>query len=136
MAMAAIVVGIGVQICFGRTSNVPTRRSWGHLLAIQGLTFVALELVERAVQAPEQLGLLVSEPAFWLALPLLALTAAIGAVILSLAAKTGAVLARRTMARSVARGVIGRLCPRDFEIPSFAAFDESLERAPPTPLFI
>lgn len=136
LGLAALVIGIGVEMAFGRRRSRPGRAglTWLRLFALQGLTFASLESLERAVQGPEQLSLLFQEPAFWLAFPLLALTAAVGCVLLILARKAGATLARRRPLPE--RRAALRLRAYSVKVISHALVSMSRERAPPHSLVV
>lgn len=133
LGLAALIIGIGVEMVFG--GGQPKRRraplfTWLRLFALQGLTFATLESLERAVQGPEQLTLLFQEPAFWLAFPLLVLTAAAGCVLLVLARKAGE-LARRRRPPHGERRLTLRMRPHSVQVISHVLVAMSRERAPP-----
>ena len=134
LGLAALIIGLGVEMVFG--GGQPTRRraplaTWLRLFALQGLTFASLESLERAVQGPEQLTLLFQEPAFWLAFPLLVLTAAAGCVLLVLARKAGDTLARRRRSPLGERRLTLRMRPHSVQVISQVLVAMSRERAPP-----
>jgi len=134
LGLAALIIGIGVEMVFG--GGQPKRRraalfTWFRLFALQGLTFATLESLERAVQGPEQLTLLFQEPAFWLAFPLLVLTAAAGCVLLVLARKAGETLARRRRPLQRERRLTLRMRPHSVQVISHVLVAMSRERAPP-----
>ncbi|MGH2773830.1 MAG: hypothetical protein ACRDJT_00160 [Actinomycetota bacterium] len=134
LGLAALIIGIGVEMAFG--GGAKRRRAplltWLRLFALQGLTFAFLESLERAVQGPDQLTLLFQEPAFWLAFPLLALTAAAGCVLLVLARKAGETLARRRRPLQGERRFTLRMRPQSVQVISHALVAISRGRAPPT----
>ncbi|MGH2697771.1 MAG: hypothetical protein ACRDJL_01050 [Actinomycetota bacterium] len=133
LGLAGLIVGIGVEMAFGsRRSDSPRPPffTWLRLFVIQGLAFAALESLERAVQGPEQLSLLFQERAFWLAFPLLFLTAALGCALLILARRAGATLARRR--RPVAEQPVAlRLQPHSVRVMSHVLVSITRERGPP-----
>jgi hypothetical protein len=131
LALAGLIIGIGVEMVFGgrRTGRRGASHTWLRLFALQGMTFATLESLERAVQGTEELTILFQEPAFWLAFPLLALTAAIGCVLLALARKAGESLARRRP--PVERRIAWRVRPPHFRVVSHAFVSATRQRAPP-----
>ena len=134
LGVAALVIGVGVEIVFGGRQTPPRRApllTWFRLFALQGLTFASLESLERAVQGTEQLTLLFQEPAFWLAFPLLALTAAVGCVLLVVARKAGQSLARRRRGPLAERRPALRIRPLSVRVISRAIVLITRERAPP-----
>jgi hypothetical protein len=133
LALACLIIGIGVEMVFGGRQTLPRRAplTWLRLFALQGLTFAALESLERAVQGNGQLMLLFQEPAFWMAFPLLALTAAAGCVLLVLARKAGQTLARRRRGPRVGRRLALRISPRSVRVNSHVFVSTTRERAPP-----
>jgi hypothetical protein len=133
LGVAGLVIGFGVEMVFGsRKSEArrPVGFTWLRLFALQGLTFAALESIERAVQGPEQLSLLFREPAFWLAFPLLVLTAALGCVLLVLARRAGASLARRRRLLAEPRAAL-RIQPPSIRTISQVLVSITRERGPP-----
>ena len=133
LGLAALIIGIGVEMAFGGRRAQPRRApglTWLRLFALQGLTFASLESFERAVQGPEQLMLLFQEPAFWLAFPLLLLTAAAGCVLLVLARRAGETLARRRLPPEGKRRLV-YLRPHSVQVISHVLVAMSRERAPP-----
>ena len=53
LGVAALIIGIGVEIAFGGRQTHPQRpplSTWLRLFALQGLTFASLESLERAIQ--------------------------------------------------------------------------------------
>ncbi len=134
LGLAALVIGIGVEMVFGG-GQLKRRRAplftWLRLFALQGLTFASLESLERVVQGPEQLSLLLQEPAFWLAFPILVLTAAVGCVLLVLARKAGDSLARRRRPLEGERRVTLRMRPHSVQVISHVLVSITRERAPP-----
>ena len=139
LGVAALIIGIGVEIAFGGRQTHPERpplSTWLRLFALQGLTFASLESLERAIQGGAQLRLLFQEPAFWLAFPLLVLTAAVGCVLLLLARKAGETLARRRRALRIERRLVLRIRPSSAPVISQIIVSITRERAPPlTPVF-
>jgi len=139
LGVAALIIGIGVEIAFGDRQTHPQRpplSTWLQLFALQGLTFASLESLERAIQGGGQLRLLFQEPAFWLAFPLLVLTAAVGCVLLLLARKAGETLARRRRAPRIERRLVLRIRPSSAPVISQTIVSITRERAPPlTPVF-
>jgi hypothetical protein len=134
LGVAALIIGIGVEMAFGGRQTHPPRSplsTWLRLFALQGLTFASLESLERAIQGGGQLGLLFQEPAFWLAFPLLALTAAVGCVLLVLARKAGETLARRRRAPRIERQLVLRIRPSSPSVISQVIVSITRERAPP-----
>jgi hypothetical protein len=133
LALACLIIGIGVEMVFGGRQIQPRRAplTWLRLFALQGLTFASLESLERAIQGSGQLMLLFQEPAFWLAFPLLALTAAAGCVLLVLARKAGETLARRRRGLRVGRRFALRISPRSVRVLSHVLVSTARERAPP-----
>jgi len=134
LGVAALVIGVGVEIVFGGRQTQPRRSpllTWSRLFALQGLTFASLESLERAVQGADQLAPLFQEPAFWLAFPLLALTAAVGCVLLVVARKAGETLARRRRGSRVERRIELRIRPLSVRVVSYAFVSITRERAPP-----
>ena len=134
LALACLIIGIGVEMVFGGRQIQPRGRApltWLRLFVLQGLTFASLESLERAIQGSEQLMLLFQEPAFWLAFPLLALTAAAGCVLLVLARKAGETLARRRRGLRVGRRLALRISPRSVRVISHVLVSTARERAPP-----
>ncbi len=139
LGIAALIIGIGVEMAFGGRQAQPRRlplSTWLRLFALQGLTFASLESLERAIQGGGQLGLLFQEPAFWLAFPFLMLTAAVGCVLLVLARKAGEKLARRRRAPRIERRLVLRIQPPSAPVISHIVVSVTRERAPPpTPVF-
>jgi hypothetical protein len=133
LALAGLIIGIGVEMVIGGRQTPPRRAplTWLRLFALQGLTFASLELLERAVQGTGQLMLLFQEPAFWLAFPLLALTAAAGCVLLVLARKAGETLARRRRVPPIERRLALRIQPPSVRVISHVIVSTRRERAPP-----
>lgn len=133
LGLAALIIGVGVEMVFGGRRPKPRRAlfTWLRLFALQGLTFAVLESLERLVKGPEQLTLLFHEPAFWLAFPLLVLTAAAGCVLLVLARKAGETLARRRRPLQGERRLTLRLRPHSVQVISHVLVAMSRERAPP-----
>ena len=134
LGLAALIIGVGVEMVFGGGQPQRTRAplfTWLRLFMLQGLTFASLESLERAVQGPEQLTLLFQEPAFWLAFPLLVLTAAAGSVLLVLARKAGATLARRRRPLQGEQRITLRMRPHSAQVISHVLVAMSRERAPP-----
>jgi hypothetical protein len=133
LALACLFIGVGVEMVFGGRQAPPRRASltWLRLFALQGLTFASLESLERAVQGTGQLLLLFQEPAFWLAFPLLALTAAAGCVLLVLARKAGETLARSRRGPSVGRRLALRISPPSVRVISHVLVSTTRKRAPP-----
>ena len=134
LGLAALIIGIGVEMAFG--GGRPLRRSaplltWLRLFALQGLTFASLESLERAVQGPEQLTLLFQESAFWLAFPILVLTAAAGCLLLVLARKAGEKIARLRRPAQENRRRALRVGPHSVQVISHVLVAMSRERAPP-----
>jgi hypothetical protein len=131
LGLAGLIIGIGVEIVLGgrRTGPRGASHTWLRLFVLQAMTFATLESLERAVQGTEELTLLFQEPAFWLAFPLLALTAAVGCVLLSLARKAGQSLARRRP--PVERRNAVRIRPLFFRVVSHVFVSAKRERAPP-----
>jgi hypothetical protein len=137
LGAAALIIGVGVEIVFGGRQTQPRRApllTWFRLFALQGLTFASLESLERTVQGAGQLALLFQEPAFWLAFPLLALTAAVGCVLLVVARKAGETLARRRRGLRAERRLELRIHPSSVRVISRAIVSITRERAPPPPL--
>jgi len=139
LALAALIIGVGVEMVFGGREAQPRRApllTWCRLFALQGLTFASLESLERAVNGAGQLTLLFQEPAFWLAFPLLALTAAVGCVLLIVARKAGQTLARRRRGPRVERHLELLIRPLSVRVFSRAIVSITRERAPPpSPVF-
>jgi len=136
LGLAALVIGVGVEMVFGPRRAEPRRTpvaTWVRLFALQGLTFAALETLERALQGPEQLTRLLQEPAFWLAFPLLVLTAALGCVLLLVARKAGETLARHRRFRP-ARSATLRIRAHSVQAISHVLVSITRERAPPRSL--
>ncbi|MPZ93255.1 MAG: hypothetical protein GEU68_16870 [Actinobacteria bacterium] len=133
LGLAALIIGVGVEMVFGGGRSKPRRAlfTWLRLFALQGLTFAVLESLERLVQGPEQLTLLFHEPAFWLAFPLLVLTAAAGCVLLVLARKAGETLARRRRPLRGERRLTLRMRSHSVQVISHVLVAMSRERAPP-----
>lgn len=134
LGLAALIIGVGVEMVFGGGKPKPGRAplfTWLRLFALQGLTFAVLESLERLLQGPEQLTLLFHEPAFWLAFPLLVLTAAAGCVLLVLARKAGETLARRRRPLRGERRLTLRMRSRSVQVISHVLVAMSRERAPP-----
>jgi hypothetical protein len=133
LGVAALIIGLGVEMVFGsRRSEArrPAGFTWLRLFALQGLTFAALESIERAVQGPEQLSLLFREPAFWLAFPLLVVTAALGCILMVLARRAGATLARRRRLLAEPRAAL-RIQPPPLRAISQVLVSITRERGPP-----
>jgi len=139
LGIAALIIGIGVEMAFGGRQTQPQRlplSTWLRLFALQGMTFASLESLERAIQGGGQLRLLFQEPAFWLAFPSLMLTAAVGCVLLVLARKAGEKLARRRRAPRIERRLVLRIQPPSAPVISHIVVSVTRERAPPpTPVF-
>ena len=134
LGVAALIIGVGVEIVFGGRQTQPRRApllTWFRLFALQGLTFASLESLERAVQGAGQLALLFQEPAFWLAFPLLALTAAVGCVLLLVARKAGETFARRRRGPRVEQRLELRIRPVSDRVISRSIVSITRERAPP-----
>jgi hypothetical protein len=131
LGLAGLIIGIGVEIVLGgrRTGPRGASHTWLRLFALQAMTFATLESLERAVQGAGELTLLFQERAFWLAFPLLALTAAVGCVLLALARKAGQSLARRRP--PVERRIALRIRPLLFRVVSHVFVSATRERAPP-----
>ena len=138
LALAGVVIAIGMQVAFGRRAGAgasSATATWGRLMGIQALTFVALESIERAVEGPQQLLLLLGEPAFWLALPLLMVTAALGVVVLRVASWAGAALTSRARWHAPARKAALIVVPRSVRVISRIGIANTHERAPPAFFF-
>lgn len=134
LGLAALVIGVGVEMAFGGRQARPRRAplfTWLRLFVLQGLTFASLESLERAVQGTEQLALLFQEPAFWLAFPLLVLTAALGCALLVLARKAGETFARRRRLPGMQRRLALRMRPHSVRVISHVLVSITRERAPP-----
>jgi hypothetical protein len=133
LGLAALIIGVGVEMVFGGGRPKPGRVlfTWLRLFALQGLTFAVLESLERLVKGPEQLTLLFHEPAFWLAFPLLVLTAAAGCVLLVLARKAGETLARRRRPLQGERRLTLRMQSHSVQVISHVLVAMPRERAPP-----
>ena len=137
LGLAALIIGVGVEMAFGGRRAQPRRTpgsTWIRLFALQGLTFAALETLERALQGPEQLTRLLQEPAFWLAFPLLVLTAALGCVLLLVARKAGETLARHRSFPRPARSGTLRVRLQSVQVISHVLVSITRERAPPQSL--
>ncbi|MGH2750933.1 MAG: hypothetical protein ACRDK3_08695 [Actinomycetota bacterium] len=136
MGVAGFVLAVGVEMAFGRRRAEPplsVLSAWGRLVALQASTFAVLELSERAVRAQE-LTLLLHEPAVLPALPLLAITAALGCAVLMLARRAGAIIARLRGAPREARRVVLRIEAHDVPVISHPGLSYAHERAPPPSL--
>jgi hypothetical protein len=138
LALAALIIGVGVEMAFGRREAAQRRAplTWIRLFALQGLTFACLESFERALQGGEELTLLFEEPAFWLAFPMIALSAAAGCILLVIARKAGETLGRRRRGPAVGRRLALRISARSAQVISHVFVSTTRERAPPlSPVF-
>jgi hypothetical protein len=105
---------------------------WSRLAPGQIAAFALLEVAERVFQGADSSAW--TEPSFWATLPILLLTAWLGALLLHAAARIGEALARRAGGAVKTVGVCFR--PADDAVLSRAALHFLRSRAPPALLVV
>ena len=117
----------------GESGSPPAvRRLWSRLAPGQIVAFTLLEVAERAFHGEHASAW--TEPSFWAALPVLVLTAWLGALLLRAAGQIGQALARCTLGPNDSDADALWFPPANDAIASSAVLHWVRRRAPPGPL--